>query len=84
MIYKTGKNRTGGQIHAINNIKILYESRGKVIKLFDDYSGIVSDAKYKITYGDGLKILTLKQMLQRLQIALPLVKAGNRSENLLN
>ena len=30
------------------------------------------------------KILTLKQMLQRLPIALAQVKAGNNSENLLN
>ena len=31
-----------------------------------------------------LKILTPKQMLQRLPIALTQVKAGNTSENLLN
>ena len=34
--------------------------------------------------GTGLKILTPKQMLQRLPIALAQVKAGNNSENLLN
>ena len=34
--------------------------------------------------GKGIKILTLKQMLQRLPIALAQVKAGNTSENLLN
>ena len=32
----------------------------------------------------GLKILTPKQILQRLPIALAQVKAGNNSENLLN
>ena len=32
----------------------------------------------------GLKILTPKQMLQRLPIALAQVKAGNNSENLSN
>ena len=32
----------------------------------------------------GLKILTPKQMLQRLTIALAKVKTGNNSENLLN
>ena len=32
----------------------------------------------------GLKILTCKQMLQRLPIALAQVKAGNTSENSLN
>ena len=34
--------------------------------------------------GTGLKILTFKQMLERLPIALAQVKAGNNSENLLN
>ena len=38
----------------------------------------------KSTQGKGLKILTPKQMLQRLPIALAEVKAGNTSENLLN
>ena len=52
--------------------------------MFDDYSRIVSEAKYKTKYGEGLKILTPKQMLQRLLIALAQVKAGNISENLLN
>ena len=49
---------------------------GKVIKLFDDYSTIVS------FHEKGLKILTSKQMLQRLPIALAQVKADNTSENL--
>ena len=79
-----GKNKTGGQIHAINNFKILYESRQKVIKLFDNFSRIVSEAKYKTKYGKGLKILFPKQMLRRLPIAFAQVKAGNTSENLLN
>ena len=34
--------------------------------------------------GTGLKILTPKQMLQRLTIALAQVRAGNNSEDLLN
>ena len=32
----------------------------------------------------GIKILTPKQILQRLPIALSQIKAGNKSENLLN
>ena len=36
------------------------------------------------TGGKGLKILTPKQMLERLPIALAQVKAGNNSEKLLN
>ena len=34
--------------------------------------------------GKGLKILLPKQMLQRLSIALPQIKAGNNSDSLLN
>ena len=39
---------------------------------------------YTTKQGTGLKILTPKQMLQRLPIALAQVKAGNNSGNLLN
>ena len=45
---------------------------------------MMSEARYKATKGTGLKILTPKQMLQRLPIALALVKAGNNSESLSN
>ena len=34
--------------------------------------------------GTGLKIITPKQMLQRLPIALAQIRAGNNSEGLLN
>ena len=63
---------------------MLYESREAVIKLFNDYSSIAYEAKYKSIHGEELKILTPKQMLQRLTIALAQVKARNTSENLLN
>ena len=39
---------------------------------------------YKTKQGTGLKILTLKQMLQRLLIALAQVKTSNNSRSLLN
>ena len=39
---------------------------------------------YKSKHGTALKILTPKQMLQRLLIALAQIKAGNNSERLLN
>ena len=49
---------------------------------------MLSDANYNAkqneSEGKGLKILTPKQMLQRLPIALVQVKAGNDSESLLN
>ena len=63
---------------------MLYKARTKDIKFYDDYSSMISEAKTKATKGAGLKILTPKQMLQRLPIALPQVKAGNNSESLLN
>ena len=63
---------------------MLYKARNEAIKFYDDYSLIMSEAKIKATKGKGLKILTPKQMLQRLPIALAQVKAGNNSENLLN
>ena len=43
-----------------------------------------SKAKQNETRGKGVKILTPKQMLQRLPVALAQVKAGNNSRNLLN
>ena len=49
---------------------------------------MLSDANYSAkqneTKGTRLKVLTPKQMLQRLPIALAQVKAGNNSESLLN
>ena len=63
---------------------MLYKARNEASIFYDDYSLILSEAKNKATKGTGLKILTPKQMLQRLPIALAQVKAGNNSENLLN
>ena len=65
---------------------MLYRARNKAIKFYDDYSLMMSEAKSKTkaTKGTGRKMLTHKQMLQRLPIALAQVKAGNNSESLLN
>ena len=53
--------------------------------MFNDYARNMSrniyDTKEK---GTGLKILTHKQMLQRLPIAVTQIKAGNNSQSLLN
>ena len=45
---------------------------------------MILEAKSKLTEGKGIKILTPKQLLQILTIALAQVKAGNNSECLLN
>ena len=69
---------------AIENIKNFYKSREKIIKLYDVYDKMRSEARYKSKQGKRLKILTPKQMLQRLPIALAKVKEGNNSEHVLN
>ena len=79
-----GRFKSEEQKVTLKNIEVLYESLEAAIKLFNDYSSVVSEAKHKIEYGKGLKILTPKQMLQRLSIALAQVKIVNTSENLLN
>ena len=57
-------------------------------KLLIFYGKIILDttckSKENKTEGKGLRMLTPKQMLQRLPIALAQVKAGNNSETLLN
>ena len=45
-------------------------SREKAIELFNDCSKIASEAKYKTKHGEGLKISTPKQMLQRLLLVI--------------
>ena len=66
----------------------LFDSNETVLEAFDSKifrikfeSTGFSD---KVSDHSNLKILTPKQMLQRLPIALAQVKAGNTSENLLN
>ena len=63
---------------------MFYKAKKKVIKLFDDYITIVFKAKYEVKHRKGLKILTPKQLLEILPIALAQVKTSNTSENLLN
>ena len=66
---------------------MFHKARNKAIKIFNDYFSMLSEAKNEAknkTSGKGLKILTPKQLLQRLPIAFAQVKAGNNSENLLN
>ena len=46
-----GSKKSENQKNVVNYIKKLYESREKVIELFDDYSRIVPEVKYKTKYG---------------------------------
>ena len=79
--------KTDNRKKVINNLETFCTSRQEAINFFRDYGKIVLDAAYKSkqneTKGKGLKILTPKQILQRLPISLAQVKAGNNSECLL-
>ena len=57
------KHKSKEQKNSLYSIEMLYKARNSVIKFFDDYSSMVSEAKLKATKGTGLKILTPKQML---------------------
>ena len=78
---KIGK-KTLEQKKVINNLEHFYKSREEVINFFTDYFEMLSDANYNAKQNDtkrkGLKILTPKQMIQRLPIV------GNNSQHLLN
>ena len=82
------KYQSDSQLYVIRNVEYLYNLRQKIIDLLNDNSKIRSEAIYKSKQNEtgrkGLKILTPKQMLQRLPISLAQVKAGNNSERLLN
>ena len=78
------KNRSEKQQNTIDNIENLYNSRQEVAKMFNDYARNMSKNIYDSKQeGTGLKILTPKQMLQRLPISLAQIKAGNNSQSLL-
>ena len=71
------KNRSHEKTKEINNIENLYKSREEVLNLFNDYGKNMSNNIYKLKHETGLKILTPKQMFQRLLVGLAQVKAGN-------
>ena len=76
------KDKSLEQKKTIDNIKNLYNSREEVVQMFNDYAKNMSRNIYDSKQGTGVKIITPKQMLQRLAIAQ--IKAGSKSESLLN
>ena len=79
------KRKSKTNLDAIKNGDKLYDSRQAAINFLIEYTERVSETKSRVKQeGTGLKILTPKQMLQRLLIALAQIKAGNNSESLLN
>ena len=70
----------------LNNLDNFYEAREMVLNGFKNKIFLTKSAgtgRFN-TDNSKLKILTPKQMFQRLSIALAQVKAANNSENILN
>ena len=88
--YVTGEEKLlFDQSRIIEQLKLTYSPLGKASekltkKIGDQGKKQKKNINTKKKYGDGFKILTPQQKLQRLPIALAQVKAGNTSENLLN
>ena len=83
--------RTGNKNHerekTLANLNILFNSGNQAINFIDGYGSMILEARQKAAEEQsrtGLKMLTSKQMIQRLPIPLVQVKAGNNSESLLN
>ena len=76
----------------INNLYAIFEDRERVLVAFEskifpkkiEGAGFLDRKGDKVSDHSNLKILTSKQMLQRLPIALAQLKKGDTSENLLN
>ena len=58
------KHKSEEQKSRINLLKMFYKARENIIKLFDNYTKIVSNTTYEGKHGKGFKILTPKQMFQ--------------------
>ena len=65
--------------NVFNTAQNLYDRRELVINVFK-----IGLFPFKSTTGTGLKILTPKELLQRMPVVLAQVKTGNNSEILLN
>ena len=80
--------KTDDQKEVINILDIFYHSREEDFNFFRDYTGMMFDSRYQAkqdeTKQTGLKILTSKQMFQRLPIAIAQIQTGNNSKSLLN
>ena len=68
----------------LNTLNNVYEAREMVLNGFKSGIFLIKSTGSGLTDHSKLKVLTPKQMLQRLPIVLAQVKAGNNSENLLN
>ena len=56
------KSKSKDQMSVIQNVQKFFDWREKNIDIFKGYSFLLSEAQYKATYGNILKILSPKQM----------------------
>ena len=80
-----GNKSAEQQKKTLANINVFFNARNNAIKFIEDYGSMILEAK-RLAKQEGarLKILTPKQMTQRLPIALAEIKACNNTEGLLN
>ena len=79
------KRKSKTNLDVIKNAGNLYDSRQAAIDFFIEYTERFSEVRFRSKQeGTGLKMITPKQMLQRLSIALAQIKVGNNSKNLLS
>ena len=74
---RLGGHKSNKQLSEIENITNFYKLREQVIKFYNDYFKVVHKAIYDAKHGKELKILSPKQILQRLSIALAQVETDN-------
>ena len=74
-------NKSKKQLSEIEHITKFHKSREEVNKYYNDYLKMVHKDAYDWKKSQNI---TSKQLLQRLQIALAQIKAGNISKKLLN
>ena len=76
------------KVDVLRNLYNLFEGRERIFNAFDSKIFPIkiegSGLSDKVSDYSNIKILTPKQMLERLPITLAQVKADNTSENLLN
>ena len=82
---KSQEKKTKKEI-VLKNLYNFFEGREKILDAFESKIFLTKSKGAGILNPDHskLKVVTPKQMLQRLPIALAQVKAGNNSESLLN
>ena len=79
------ENKSAKQKKTLGNINVCFNAKNNAIRFIGDYGSMILEPKRLAKQEEtGLKLLTPKQILQRLPAALAQTKAGNKSESLLN